>query len=129
MFHESDADIHRVDTTYEVLTKELPSYEKEFDELHEKLQKVLAWVASACAEGHDVATRHERGDFDVDWDLVRKAHSSDPNITAALDLAERYEDKLNGLRDDIWGSPLEMHLEDYAEARAAYDEARKRPVT
>jgi hypothetical protein len=37
---------------------------------------------------------------------VRKVQFSDPDITATLDLAKRYDDKFYGLDREIWCSPL-----------------------
>ena len=38
--------MHRVDTTYEVYTKELTGYEKEYEGISKDFQDVVAWVAA-----------------------------------------------------------------------------------
>jgi hypothetical protein len=49
-----------------VYTKEFTGYEKEYDNVSEKLQKVLTWVASIGTEGDDVVTTSGHSDFEVD---------------------------------------------------------------
>jgi hypothetical protein len=120
--------MHRVDTTYEVYTKELTGYEKEYEGISKDFQDVVAWVAATGSEGHDVVLRSGHGDFEVKWDLVRKVQFYDPNIIEALDIAEYYKDTLFGLEEQIECSPLKEHLAKYVTARAAYDEAKRRTV-
>jgi hypothetical protein len=118
----------RIDTTCEVYTKKLAGYEKEMDDICDRFEEVMAWVASSGTEGHDALLDYGHEYFGVNWDSLCKVQFSDPNITAALDLARDYEDELSDLRDEIWCSRLEGHLEEYAAARAAYGNAKRDTV-
>lgn len=91
--------------------KERTGYEKEFDDISETFQEVVAGVASTGTEGHDIIPKSGDGRFDVEWDLVQQVQFSDPNITEALDLAECYKNELFDLEDEIWFSPVIEHLE------------------